>query len=681
MIEDVFVRILEVGFGACLLIASVCVIRFFLRSSPAWMMRVLWAFVALRLLLPFYVEVPYGHEWEEGTAAFEQLAPERMSELVYGEQRVSPKEREATPKAESAQADGEEKVDFSHVAPYLWILVGASVLSAGIVRYSLLKRKVRFAYPTDDGVFEAEGIGNSFVFGIIRPRIYLPSGLREPMRSHVIAHERAHISHGDHLIKALAYLLLSVYWFNPLMWAAFVLLCRDIEFQCDRSVVRGMDQQGQRAYALSLVKIGTGRAKVARRIMTISPIHFGEVGLSGRVRSILKFSRKIKWTMIVAGVLAIGLATLLFASSFTASAVADKQLYKNTENIYLLTSTCRLVSVNVQSGQMNYLCTDADCPHTVDVCEYVADEEGFGIYVTDSHVFYVRESKGGGMWRFALWQYDMESGEASCVYDENTRINTLSHYENYLFFNSARHVDTQEEDGSTVGKDVYDLYRYDMKSGKVRQMNDETLAGEQYLDGVQDGAYCWTQMGEQNECYVTDNNYKNRQIPENIGDYAPYHTGNECYRLISKRIGDLWIDGMWTLEREDAESGNAEEFIPRCGSYRVMGDKVVYLLPLEEPVKIGEYVNERTGETVPVYDYYEDCICIRDLNTGELTCVDYAPEELGGSVINLYGPGTLDDRYLCVFARTLKENATYADYEVSGQYVFDMETGEFTVIG
>ncbi len=678
MIGDVFLRIMDVGFGVSLLLAAVCALRFFLRSSPSWMMRALWALVALRLLFPFYVEVPYEGEREEGTVAIEQLAPERMSELVYGEQRVSTYEQELTSKTESAQVEGVE-IGFKEAVPYLWLAVSVGVLSVGLIRYALLKRKVRFAYPADKGVFEAENIGNSFVFGIIRPRIYLPAGLREPMRSHVIAHERAHIAHGDHLTKALAYLLLSVYWFNPLMWAAFVLFCRDIEFQCDRSVVHGMCHADRRLYALSLVKIGTGRARVARRIITISPIHFGEVGLKGRVRSIMKFSRKIKWTMIVAGVLAIGLATLLFASSFTAP-TPGKQLYKNTEKIYMMASSGRLVSVDAKSGQMNYLCTKADCPHTEDTCELVAEEEGFGVYVTDSHVFYVREGKGEGMWSFALWQYDMESGEASPVFDEGSRVNTLSHYENYLFFNSSVDVDVTEANGGRVTVNKYDLYRYDVISGEVKKMNTEPLDGEQYLEGVEGGDYYWTQFSAAFEHYTTDENYENRSNLDDTEGYALYHSVSGAYRLVCDRTGKNWIFGRYTLGRENLESGVGETFIPDCGPYKVMGDKVVYLLPLEEPVKIGEYVNERTGEVENVYDYYEDCICIGDIATGEVKRVDYDPRTLGGEILSL-GGDDLDGRYFCVFARTLKENATYADYEVGGQYVFDIETGEFTPIG
>lgn len=684
MIQDIFLRILDVGVGASLLLALVCVLRFFLRSSPHWVMRALWALVALRLLLPFYVEVPLEFESEERTAAFEQLAPERVSEIIYGERGVpSAVESKPSQTGDAQVGGGERKMSLPFIASHLWIGVGAAVLLAGIFRYARLKGKVRFACPVGDGLFEAEDISSSFVFGIIRPRIYLPAGLGEPMRSHVLAHERCHIAHGDHLIKALAYLLLAVYWFNPLVWVAFVLLCRDIELQCDRSVVRGMDRVGQRAYALSLLKIGTGRAKVARRIITISPIHFGEAGLKGRLRSIMSFSRKADPATILAGVLAIALATLLLAFGFISPSAADGELYKNTDNIYTLTSTRRLVKVNAQTGQMKYLCPDADCPHTEDVCDLVADEEGFGIYVTDSHVFYARESghaDGEELWRFSLWQYDMKSGEASCVFDKNTRVNTLSHHENYLFFNSAGNVDLREENGSTVGIDVYDLYRYDMMSGEVKKMNSEPLYGEQYLEGVENGAYCWTQISERTVRYITDENCENRQVPDNIGDYAPYYTGNESYRLLSRRIGEVWIDGRWTLERENLASGEVTEFIPECGSYRVMGDKVLYLLPLEEPVKIGEYINERTGEPVPIYDYYEDCICIGDLSTGELRRVDYDSEELGGQILNLSG-GDLDDRYFCVFARTPGENANSVDYEVGGQYVFDIETGDFTVIG
>ena len=676
--EDIFLRVLDVGFGSSLLIAAVCVLRFFLRSSPAWVMRALWAFVAIRLMLPFYVEVPFETEVTRGTAAFEQLATERISDVMYGEQKVSTV-RVNEPTAVESTPTAEEKVSASRISSLVWICGGSAVLFIGVYRYFALKRKVRFTYHISDGVFEGDTVGSSFVFGIFRPRIYLPAGLKEPIRSHVIAHERSHIAHGDHLIKALAYFILSVYWFDPLVWAAFVLLCRDIECCCDLRVVRNMDSTERRAYALSLIKIGTGRAKVARRIITISPIHFGEVGLKGRVRTIMKFSRKIKWTMIVAGVLAIGLATVLFASSFTAPAVTAANNYKNTEKLYMLTSAKRLVSVDVKSGEMNYLCTKADCPHTEDECDLVADEEGFGIYVTDSHVFYARESAGGGEWRFSLWQYDMQTGEAKCVFDENTRINTLSHYGNYLFFNSASEAD-ETEDGYEVTVNKYDLYRYDTVSSEIKKLNRELLDGEQYLDGVCDGEYCFTQFGSTNERYITDANYQNRRTPDDIEKYAPYYSGNEEFRLISHRTGDIWIDGRWTLERMDIRSSEVTEFIPDCGAYRVMGDKVVYLLPLSEPVKIGEYRNERTGENVPIYDNYEDCICIADLSTGEIRRVDYDAEALGGSIVNLSGT-SLDDRYFCVIARTLKEDADCVEYDVGGQFVFDILSGEFITVG
>ena len=306
MIGDVFLRIMDVGFGVSLLLAAVCALRFFLRSSPSWMMRALWALVALRLLFPFYVEVPYEGEREEGTAAIEQLAPERMSELVYGEQRVSTYEQELTSKTESAQVEGVE-IGFKEAVPYLWLAVSVGVLSVGLIRYALLKRKVRFAYPADKGVFEAENIGNSFVFGIIRPKIIFPAGTDVETERFALLHERVHIRRLDNLWRLLGVTVCAVHFFNPIAWVCLRYFLMDMEHSADEAVIRALNEDERADYARALLEHADQGAVFSSA--------FGGAALRGRLENIISYKEMTKLSTVCVIVFAILLVVVLITNS------------------------------------------------------------------------------------------------------------------------------------------------------------------------------------------------------------------------------------------------------------------------------------------------------------------------------------------------------------------------------
>ena len=158
-----------------------------------------------------------------------------------------------------------------------------------------MKHKVRASIEKERNVYVCDDVVSPFILGAIRPAIYLPSGLDEKSRAHVLAHERAHIQRLDHLLKPLGFLLLSIHWFNPLIWFAFVLFSRDIEFACDEKVIARLDVEGRAAYSHTLLAFSRlGKA------ITVCPVAFGEVGVKERVKSVLGYKKPAIWVVLVA---------------------------------------------------------------------------------------------------------------------------------------------------------------------------------------------------------------------------------------------------------------------------------------------------------------------------------------------------------------------------------------------
>lgn len=288
--KALFIKLLEMSFSASWVILAVLLLRLFLKKTPKWITCLLWGVVALRLLMPFTPEsalslVPSTERIEQNITFYQaaQMPEEVPEEMPAYEPMVS-----QNPAETPAQR-------FWSIAPNIWLIGMAGMLIYAAVSYGLLRRQVQASVLLRDQIYVCDQVQSPFVLGVMRPKIYIPSGMEDDRLQYVLAHEYAHIQRRDHWWKPLGFFLLMVYWFNPLLWVSYVFLCRDIEQACDEKVISGMDGADKRGYSEALVACSVHR----RRIMAC-PLAFGEVGVKTRIKGILHYKKPAFWIMVVA---------------------------------------------------------------------------------------------------------------------------------------------------------------------------------------------------------------------------------------------------------------------------------------------------------------------------------------------------------------------------------------------
>jgi len=317
---DLFIKILNMSISAGWLILLVVFLRLLFRKMPKWIMVLLWGIVGLRLLLPVSLEsrlslIPSAETIsvdESGVNTRLQTGIDVIDRLAVSEETTQDKTEihAGTGEVISSNAgsnasdvsptvaDRKTSRDLFHILGMIWLAGDAVMLVYASFSFLRLKLRVRESIPVDGTkkgrIRICDRIETPFILGTFLPVIYLPSGLGEYEQDHVIAHEKAHLSRRDHLWKPLGYLLLTVYWFNPLIWAAYILLCRDIEMACDEKVIRGMEAAGRKAYATTLVS-----CSLHQREVMVCPLAFGEVGVKERVKGILSYKRPAFWVILL----------------------------------------------------------------------------------------------------------------------------------------------------------------------------------------------------------------------------------------------------------------------------------------------------------------------------------------------------------------------------------------------
>jgi len=177
----------------------------------------------------------------------------------------------------------------------IWLAGMGGMLLYGGINFFFLRRRLSTAVHMEEMLWQSEKVQSPFILGVFRPRIYLPFSLKEPQLTYVLAHEKAHLRRGDHIIKPLGFLLLSVYWFNPLVWLAFILLCRDLEQACDERAIQGMSEAEKKEYAKSLFSLS-----VRNRGISACPVAFGEVHVKERIKSVLQYKKPALWVAVLA---------------------------------------------------------------------------------------------------------------------------------------------------------------------------------------------------------------------------------------------------------------------------------------------------------------------------------------------------------------------------------------------
>ncbi len=302
--ESVFLKIVNMSLTASWLILAVIALRPLLRRAPKALRCALWALVGVRLLCPFSIEsalslIPSAQPIPETIVT--DPNPTINSGLPAVNAVVNPIISESLSPAAGDSVNPLQV--WTAIAAVLWLVGIGVLLIYGIVSYLRVKRQVGACLHLRDNVYLCDGLPSPFILGILRPRIYLPTGMDEAATAHILAHEQAHLRRRDHWWKPLGFLLLTVHWFNPLMWVAYILLCRDIELACDERVARTLDEDGKTAYSRTLLACGAHR-----RVVAACPLAFGEVGVKARVRSVLNYKKPAFWIILAAVIAAVAVA-------------------------------------------------------------------------------------------------------------------------------------------------------------------------------------------------------------------------------------------------------------------------------------------------------------------------------------------------------------------------------------
>ncbi len=293
---ELFLKIINMSISASWLVLVVLALRFVFKKVPKWVNVLLWGIVAVRLICPFSIESGLSL-----IPSAETISPDIMI-------AANPTIQTGIPAVNSvvnpviSDAFAPEPVASANPLQ-IWIPVLAIIWAVGVavflvytaVSYWSLRRKVSEAIILWDNIFLSENVGSPFVLGIIRPKIYLPFSMDEQDLKHVVAHEQAHICRKDHWWKPLGFLLLTIHWFNPLMWLAYALLCRDIELACDEKVIKELDKEQRADYTQALVA-----CSVNRRMIAVCPLAFGEISVKERVKSVMNYKKPALWIVLLA---------------------------------------------------------------------------------------------------------------------------------------------------------------------------------------------------------------------------------------------------------------------------------------------------------------------------------------------------------------------------------------------
>ncbi len=344
---NIFITLLNVSITASYIILAVLFLRLLLKKAPKWAICLLWGIVALRLILPFSIEseislIPSSnpitvtqsqdtpYKVSTGIDAFDNginkiIINDTNTSDVSDNKTSSPSENTSFYETSGSNITNTQN-NITQVKPksnlfdtlgIIWIFGMSAILIYGIASYVFIYKKVNVSLACRDNIYYCDSIDSPFIFGIIKPQIYLPSNLSDKYIDYVISHEQAHLKRCDHLWKPFGFLLLAIYWFNPFIWLSYILLCRDIESACDEKVIKNMDTADIKGYSFALLSCSTRRKMIAA-----CPVAFGEVGVKERIKSILNYRKPAFWIIAVTIVTSLAVAVCFLTNPKTEDKVA-----------------------------------------------------------------------------------------------------------------------------------------------------------------------------------------------------------------------------------------------------------------------------------------------------------------------------------------------------------------------
>lgn len=347
--NEFFLKLINMSISASWLVLTVLLLRFVLKKAPRWVNVLLWGMVAVRLVFPFSIESALSLIPSAETVPMDiEMAaqPAINSGVPVINSVVNPMLSSFAPPQDVLTSANPLQI-WIPVLSILWVVGLAALVLYAAISYWRLCRKIREAVILLDNIYQSENVGSPFVLGVIKPKIYLPYHMEEQDLNHVVAHEQAHIRRKDHWWKPLGFLLLTIHWFNPLMWLAYVLLCRDIELACDEKVIKELGNEQRADYTQALVA-----CSVNRRMIAACPLAFGEVGVKERVKSVMNYKKPAFWIIVLAVVICIAVAVCFLTNPVRKDApVQDDSYYLviGTEGV----TTVRISGEKTSGGVIN----------------------------------------------------------------------------------------------------------------------------------------------------------------------------------------------------------------------------------------------------------------------------------------------------------------------------------------
>lgn len=311
--EGIFLKLVNMSVSACWLIMAAVIIRLVLKKAPKAFRFILWALIAVKLICPFSFESIYSIVPSKeimDTQIMYSDSPQIQSGITAVDNIINPViEKNLAPKVYDSVNPMQTVI---RIAAIIWICGVVIMAAYALISYIRLRKKTSVFFWIDKNVRICDEISQPFILGIFKPVIYLPSSLNTMQIEYILAHERAHIKRRDYIWKPLGFMLLAIYWFNPLIWLAYILLCRDIELACDERVIKDMGVQDRKEYSGVLLA-----CSIKRRTIMACPLAFGEVGVKERVKSVLNYRKPAFWLIIMCVAACIAVSVFLFTAPRT----------------------------------------------------------------------------------------------------------------------------------------------------------------------------------------------------------------------------------------------------------------------------------------------------------------------------------------------------------------------------
>ena len=308
--ENLFLTIVNMSITATWVVLAFTVLRPLLKKVPKWVNCFLWGIVALRLCLPFSLESVFSLIPSTETIPT-NITTSAKPQIDTGVGVVNSVVNQVI--SDSFTPDPSYSVNplqvVVSVASYIWLIGLVLMVIYCAVSYIMLKRKVSASVHYNNNIYYCDNIETPFILGVIKPKIYIPSGVNESDLQFILEHEKSHIKRKDYLIKPLSFLILSVYWFNPAIWLWYILLCRDIESACDEKAIKFYDNEYKKLYSTALLNCST-----QKRIIMACPVAFGETGVKQRIKSVLNYKKPAFWVVDFAIILTVWL-TIFFVTN------------------------------------------------------------------------------------------------------------------------------------------------------------------------------------------------------------------------------------------------------------------------------------------------------------------------------------------------------------------------------